>query len=156
MGVDIGGTFTDLADYDVRTRRIRYTRSLTTHLRPLDGIMACVGKVRIDFDDAALFRRGTTLVINTLHEMDRALVALVTTRGFHVSREFGRGSRMGGIRPVLLQATGARAARLASRSVRLPIRKPRPSAVGRRAGLMAASWRGARRYRLNNLRLEIL
>jgi N-methylhydantoinase A len=66
IGVDKGGTFTDLAAYDAGTGRIHYTKSLSTHARPLDGIMACVDKVGIDLGEAALFRHGTTLVINTL------------------------------------------------------------------------------------------
>lgn len=35
IGVDIGGKVTDLAAY-AGTGRIRYTKSLTTHARPLD------------------------------------------------------------------------------------------------------------------------
>ena len=94
IAVDVGGTFTDLVAYDAGTGRIRYTKSLTTHARPLDGIMACVDKVGIDLGEAALFRHGTTLVINTLLEMNGARVALVTTQGFRDSLDFGRGSRM--------------------------------------------------------------
>jgi hypothetical protein len=47
---------------------------LTTHARPLDEITACVGKVGIDLGEAALFRHGTTPVINTVLEMDGARV----------------------------------------------------------------------------------
>jgi N-methylhydantoinase A len=66
IGVDIGGTFTDLAAYDAGTGRIRYAKSLATHACPLDDIMACVDKVGIDLGEAALFRHGATLLINTL------------------------------------------------------------------------------------------
>jgi N-methylhydantoinase A/oxoprolinase/acetone carboxylase beta subunit len=54
IGLDIGGTFTNLAAYDARTGRIGYSKALTTHARPLDGIMACVDKVGIDLGEAAV------------------------------------------------------------------------------------------------------
>jgi Hydantoinase/oxoprolinase N-terminal region len=156
IGADIGGTFTGLAAYDARTGRIRYTKSLTTHARPIDGIRACVDKVGIDLGEAALFRHGATLVINKLLEMDGARVALVTTRWFSRFARIRPRLAHGGVRPVLPQAAGARAAPPAPCSVRPPIRKPRPSEVGRLAGLMATGWLGARRYRLKGLKLEIL
>ena len=61
IGVDIGGTFTDLAAHRPWTGRSRYTKALITHARPLDGIMACVDKVGIDLGEAVLFRHDKAL-----------------------------------------------------------------------------------------------
>ena len=46
-----------------------------------------------DLDEAALFKHGTTLVINTLLERSGPAIALVTTRGFRDVLELGRGNR---------------------------------------------------------------
>jgi N-methylhydantoinase A len=91
--IDTGGTFTDLVMFDASTSNVRYTKSLTTRQHPIDGIMACVGKVDLNLAAATLFKHGTTLVINTLLERSGPSVALVATRGFRDILELGRGNR---------------------------------------------------------------
>jgi N-methylhydantoinase A len=91
--IDTGGTFTDLVMFNASSGDVRYTKSLTTRNRPIDGIMDCVDKVGLDLEAAALFKHGTTLVINTLLERSGPEVALVTTKGFRDVLEFGRGNR---------------------------------------------------------------
>ncbi len=93
VAVDTGGTFTDLVSFDPAARRIHYTKSLTTHDNPLDGIMNCVDKVGLSLKTAQLFRHGTTLVVNTLIERSGPRIALVTTNGFRDVVDLGRGYR---------------------------------------------------------------
>jgi len=93
LAVDTGGTFTDLAYFDSAARRVRYTKSLTTPGNPIEGILDCITKVRLDFGDASLFKHGTTLVINTLIERSGPSVALIMTKGFRDAVELGRGNR---------------------------------------------------------------
>jgi N-methylhydantoinase A len=93
LAVDTGGTFTDLAVFDARNRRVQYTKSLTTHHNPIDGILTCLGKVDAEVAEAILFKHGTTLVINTLIERSGPTVALITTKGFRDALELGRGNR---------------------------------------------------------------
>ena len=93
IAVDTGGTFTDLVAFDPATQSIRYTKSLTTHGNPIDGILDCVDKTAVALDRASLFKHGTTLVINTLIERSGPSIALVTTRGFRDIVELGRGNR---------------------------------------------------------------
>ena len=93
VAVDTGGTFTDLVMFDATTRNVRYTKSLTTHHDPIEGILDCVGKADTKLTDTALFKHGTTLVINTLLERTGPLIGLVTTKGFRDVLEFGRGNR---------------------------------------------------------------
>ena len=93
VAVDTGGTFTDLVMYDPGARRVRYTKALTTHKDPIEGILECTRKAEVPLDRAALFKHGTTHVINTLLERSGQPVALVTTRGFGDVIEFGRGNR---------------------------------------------------------------
>lgn len=93
IAVDTGGTFTDLVAFDPGSRRVSFTKSLTTHVNPLDGIMECVTKTGMSLEGAALFKHGTTLVVNTLIERSGPLIALVTTRGFRDVVDLGRGNR---------------------------------------------------------------
>ena len=93
LAVDTGGTFTDLAVFDTKRRAVQYTKSLTTYPNPIEGISDCLEKVGTDLADVALFKHGTTLVINTLIERRGARVALVTTKGLRDSLELGRGNR---------------------------------------------------------------
>lgn len=93
VAVDTGGTFTDLVSFDAGNGEVRYTKSLTTHHDPIDGIVNCFGKAQVALSDATLFKHGTTLVINTLLERAGPTVALVTTRGFRDVLEFARGNR---------------------------------------------------------------
>jgi N-methylhydantoinase A len=93
VAVDTGGTFTDLVVFDAANHRVQYTKTLTTHGNPIDGILDCVRKASVPLRQASLFKHGTTLVINTLLERSGPSIALVTTRGFADVIELGRGNR---------------------------------------------------------------
>jgi N-methylhydantoinase A len=93
VAVDTGGTFTDLVALNPQTGALRYTKCLTTHHNPIDGILACVDKAAITLVDAAVFKHGTTLVINTLLERSGPKIALITTAGFRDVVDLGRGAR---------------------------------------------------------------
>ncbi|MBK6007152.1 hydantoinase/oxoprolinase family protein [Ramlibacter ginsenosidimutans] len=93
VAVDIGGTFTDLAVFDVHSGELQAAKCLTTYgdfIRAIDDCLAALG---VKLDQAASFKHGTTLVINALLERKGAKAALVTTRGFRDVLEIGRGNR---------------------------------------------------------------
>jgi N-methylhydantoinase A len=84
LGVDIGGTFTDVA-LEVGDRR--YTaKGLTTTRAPEAGVLAIVraiiGEAGIKPGDVQLIIHGTTLATNALIERKGAKTALLTTEGF--------------------------------------------------------------------------
>lgn len=84
LGVDIGGTFTDLV---LETGGTLYTaKVLTTHDAPenaiLDGVRTVTQKAGIAPDGIGLVIHGTTLATNALIERRGAKTALVTTEGF--------------------------------------------------------------------------
>jgi N-methylhydantoinase A len=84
LGVDIGGTFTDVA-LEVGDRR--YTaKGLTTTRAPETGVLAIVraiiGEAGIKPGDVQLIIHGTTLATNALIERKGAKTALLTTEGF--------------------------------------------------------------------------
>src|ERR1700751_2118394 len=84
LGVDIGGTFTDVA-LEVGARR--YTAKGLTPARPPEtGVLAIVraiiGEAGIKPGDVQLIIHGTTLATNALIERKGAKTALLTTEGF--------------------------------------------------------------------------
>ena len=93
FAVDTGGTFTDIAAFDLDTGDVSYAKALTTYGDLVDGVMQCVEEAGADLCDALLAKHGTTLVINTLLQRNGARAALVTTKGFRDTLELGRGNR---------------------------------------------------------------
>ncbi|MEI7737989.1 MAG: hydantoinase/oxoprolinase family protein [Betaproteobacteria bacterium] len=93
VAVDTGGTFTDLAAYDILKGEVKYTKSLTTYDGLEKGVFQCVEKIDIDLQNSKTFKHGTTLVINSLLQRVGSKVALLTTQGFRDILETGRGNR---------------------------------------------------------------
>ncbi len=94
LGVDIGGTFTDLA-FIAGCGRITVGKVLTTPANPSRGVRDVIAST-IDRNDAAsieTFVHGTTLVTNTLIERNGAKTALLTTEGFRDVLEMRREHR---------------------------------------------------------------
>jgi len=93
VAVDIGGTFTDLLGDDQGTRRIVYTKSVTTYGNFVEGILDCFEKAGLTPDPAHHINHGTTLVINAYIQRRGTKAALVTTRGFRDILQIARGNR---------------------------------------------------------------
>ena len=93
VGVDIGGTFTDIAVYDAEQRRVLYGKSLTRYDDLVEGVLDALGNTGVSLEQARLLKHGTTFVINTLLQRNGSRTALVTTRGFRDLLEIARGNR---------------------------------------------------------------
>jgi N-methylhydantoinase A len=93
VGVDIGGTFTDLVGFDLNTSRIVVTKAPSTPRELSGGIMECVKKSSIAIADMETLFHGSTVVINAIIERKGARTGLLTTRGFRDVLEIGRGNR---------------------------------------------------------------
>jgi N-methylhydantoinase A len=94
LGIDIGGTFTDIVVYD-HDRGLQLNRKvLTTHDDPARGVGAGVAALltREALDPAAFSRvvHATTLFTNALIERKGARTGLITTAGFGDTLEIGR------------------------------------------------------------------
>ena len=91
IGVDIGGTFTDIILIDERARSIFSAKVLTTPDRPAQAVLAGVAQVleRVKAAHAAVRTvvHGTTLATNAIIERKGARTALLTTRGFRDALE---------------------------------------------------------------------
>ena len=92
IGIDIGGTFTDLVVLDEATGAVADTKALTTPRDLLEGILRCVDQTGARLDDCRLAIHGTTIGINALLERKGARTGLLTTDGFRDVLEIGRGN----------------------------------------------------------------
>ena len=92
IGIDIGGTFTDLVALDEATGAMVDTKALSTPHDLLQGILRCVDQAGARLDDCRLVIHGTTIGINALLERKGARTGLITTAGFRDVLEIGRGN----------------------------------------------------------------
>lgn len=94
VGIDIGGTFTDIVFHDQVQGRHINRKVLTTHDDPSRGVLQGVLDVihNDDVDPASVNRviHATTLFTNALIERKGASTALVTNEGFGDILEFAR------------------------------------------------------------------
>lgn len=95
IGVDIGGTFTDLVYYDDQSGELREAKVPTTPAAPEEGVVQAVeSAVPKDLiERASYFLHGTTVGLNALLERRGAVVGLLATRGFRDILEIRRGDR---------------------------------------------------------------
>src|SRR6266478_5653477 len=97
IGVDIGGTFTDLVWVDDATGEVRVGKLLTTPKDPSQAVEQGVVTVLHDAGRQAGEVRGvihgTTLATNALIERKGARTGLLTTAGFRDAVEIGREGR---------------------------------------------------------------
>jgi N-methylhydantoinase A len=91
LGVDVGGTFTDL----VLTGRagVEVAKVPSTPDDQAEGVLAGVTRLELDVARLARFAHGTTVATNTVLERDGALTVLVTTAGFRDLLTIGRQAR---------------------------------------------------------------
>jgi len=93
VGVDVGGTFTDLVAID-EAGRVTIAKASTTPGDQSVGVMDVVRKAGIDLSAATYFSHGTTVGVNAVIENKGAKVAIVTTKGFRDILELRRGQRV--------------------------------------------------------------
>jgi len=100
VGVDVGGTFTDMVIADAEGR-LSVFKVPSVPDDPARGVMNAVTKAAEDLgldtrgflENCAFFAHGSTVATNTLLERKGARVGLVTTEGFRDSLEIRRGIR---------------------------------------------------------------
>jgi N-methylhydantoinase A len=93
IGVDIGGTFTDIVYLDDEARKIVINKARTTPDDIGRGVMEAVTKLRVDMSEVALFIHGTTAGVNAIIQRKGSKVGLLTTRGFTDVLEMARGDK---------------------------------------------------------------
>lgn len=97
VGVDVGGTFTDLALYDTETDRLEFAKTPSTPanqaLGVANGIRELMDRYNVSSAEIEFFIHGTTVATNTLLERKGAKTALVVTEGFRDVLQIGRQDR---------------------------------------------------------------
>jgi N-methylhydantoinase A len=91
VGVDIGGTFTDLVAY--RGDSIITSKTLTVPADPTEGMANALSLADCDLAAMDELIHGSTIAINTVLERKGAKTALITTRGMRDVYAIGRGNR---------------------------------------------------------------
>ena len=91
IGVDIGGTFTDLVGY--RDGELVLSKTLTTPANPALGVAKALELSGTALSELDEFLHGSTMAINTVLERRGSKTALLTTLGFRDVYEIGRGNR---------------------------------------------------------------
>ena len=96
IGIDTGGTFTDVVALDEATGELVTTKTPSTPSNPADGFMAGVRKVLDlmgrDGADVAAVSHGTTVATNQLLEGKVGDLGFITTEGYEFLLEIARQS----------------------------------------------------------------
>ncbi|MDP2331528.1 MAG: hydantoinase/oxoprolinase family protein [Reyranella sp.] len=100
IGVDVGGTFTDMVLRD-SAGAVRIFKAPSVPADPSEGVLGVLRLAAQQLDlplsallrDCALFVHGSTVATNTILEKKGAKVGMLTTEGFRDSLEIRRGIR---------------------------------------------------------------
>src|SRR5271167_5015097 len=94
IGIDTGGTFTDIVCVDDRSGALRVTKVSSTPANPaialVRGVHAILGEWGADVDDLAVLAHGTTVATNALLQGEIAGLGLIVTDGFRHILEIAR------------------------------------------------------------------
>jgi len=93
LGVDIGGTFTDLIAFDAATGTLTIHKRPSTPRSPADAVILGIHEAKIDMHDAARFVYATTAATNAIIERKGAKTGFITTKGHRDSLEIARITR---------------------------------------------------------------
>jgi N-methylhydantoinase A len=105
LGVDVGGTFTDVIVFDEETHELTIDKVLSTPANPSEGVLRGIEeattKAGTSVGELDLLFHGTTVVTNMLLEETGSRVGLVTTAGhediLHLARAWTPGPLYGWI-----------------------------------------------------------
>lgn len=96
VGVDIGGTFTDLILFDKVSNKLKTFKILTDPIQPEKSFIGAIDRLGIDYREIALIIHGTTLAANMLigqAKLEKPKALLITNKGFTDVIEIGRQNR---------------------------------------------------------------
>ena len=116
LGVDVGGTFTDLVA--TVEGRVEAAKVPSTPADQSVGVVNALHSSAVDVRAAAAFAHGTTVATNALLERRGARTALVTTEGFRDVLEIARQNR-----PSLYDVARDRPPALVPRDLRFTVRE---------------------------------
>ncbi len=89
IGIDVGGTFTDIVIYDEDRRSVDTDKVPSTVPDPTEGLVAGLRKNRIDLGQVRRIVHGTTIATNATIERKGAKTGVIISRGYRDVLEFG-------------------------------------------------------------------
>ncbi|WP_408896528.1 hydantoinase/oxoprolinase family protein [Nocardioides sp. R1-1] len=96
IGIDTGGTFTDVVAFDEDSGEVVTTKTPSTPGNPADGFLAGIDKVLgiagAEFADVVAVSHGTTVATNQLLEGKVDALGFITTAGYEAMLEIARQS----------------------------------------------------------------
>ncbi|MEQ8654665.1 MAG: hydantoinase/oxoprolinase family protein [Kiloniellales bacterium] len=107
VGVDVGGTFTDLLYVDRQAGQVRLAKTPTTLDNQARGVLAALESADAALQQVDLIVHGTTTTTNAVLERRLCRTGLITTAGFRDLLELGRRTRpqayglFGEFRPII-------------------------------------------------------
>lgn len=93
VGIDVGGTFTDLVLIDDSTGAVRLSKVPSTLDNQARGVLQALANTEVPLASIGSIVHGTTTTTNAVLERKLAKVGLITTRGFRDVLELGRRTR---------------------------------------------------------------
>ena len=93
IGVDVGGTFTDLVRLDQATGKVHLAKVASTLDNQAFGVMNAISEADSELSSVALVIHGTTTTTNAVLERKLSRTGLITTAGFRDVLELGRRTR---------------------------------------------------------------
>ncbi len=93
VGVDIGGTFTDVLTFDEQHRQLQVVKVATTVGDQSRGLIAALDTLQTSYSNIALVTHGTTVATNAILERKGSRCGLIATRGFRDILELRRRDR---------------------------------------------------------------
>src|SRR5581483_2148207 len=93
IGLDVGGTFTDVVALDGETGSTSWLKVTTRTDSPTTGVLDAISATGTDCSELESVRLGTTLGVNAILTHAGARTGLITTRGFRDVLEIRRTHR---------------------------------------------------------------
>lgn len=118
IGIDVGGTFTDVLAYDRESGRILQAKVPSFPGEQWRGVLDALAALGIEGSAVSAFVHGTTIATNALLERKGAKTGLVTTEGFRDVLEIGKTRRLTG---GLFDAAWVRPRPIVERELRLEV-----------------------------------
>lgn len=93
VGIDVGGTFTDLVAID-ENGKVQVVKSSSTPQDQSIGVEDTIVKAGLDMHNVSFLAHGSTVGANAVIENKGAKTAIITTKGFRDILELRRGQRV--------------------------------------------------------------
>ena len=93
IGVDVGGTYTDLVIFDQSTKQVSLAKVPSTIDNQAFGVLNALREANADLATIDLIVHGTTTTTNAVLERKLCKTGLITTKGFRDILELGRRTR---------------------------------------------------------------